>query len=179
MSAKDKAKEELLKLSMRELRDVVIKLGVSESDAEAFETKKPIIVTINTLRANKVVSPGELKKDRKRYLSKKEIMRAKLMKEPKVRIKIPLQGAEKIGIVKWAYNKVTNRKEQILISGAYTPFQRNGFKWLVGHGVYNNVPETISKMLDDADRAERKAGKEFLIDRKDPRTGKTVRDKLE
>jgi len=180
MSVKDKQKEELMKLTIKDLREILVKLGMSEEDAESFEKKKTLIATINTLRSQvKVETPGELKKEKKRYLSKKEIMRAKLMKEPRVRIKIPLQGKEKVGIVNWVYNKARKRKEQVYVSGAYTPFQINGFKWFVPHGVYNDVPETVAKMLDEVDKLTEKAGKPFLIDRLDPKTGKPVRDKLE
>ena len=67
--------EALSKLSVKELRAEVVKLGMPEGDADNFETKKPLIATINTLSAKKATeSPGQRKKDEKRYLSKREIL---------------------------------------------------------------------------------------------------------
>lgn len=173
-------KEDLNKLTVKELRQVVIKLGMPEDDAENFETKRPLISTINTLRAKAVVeTPGQLKKDKEKYLSKKERMRAILMKQPKVRILILCEGKEKPGVINWVYNKITKRKEQVYVRGAYTPVQINGFKWLVPHGKYEEVPEQIADMISDAQGMTAEAGRDYLIDRIDPETGKPVSDKLE
>ena len=159
---------------------MVVKLGMTEEDAEVFETKKPLIATINILRSNIVIAtPGQLKKDKEKYMSKKEIMRAVLMEQPKVRILIPTQGDEKPGVVEWVFNKITKRKEQVLIKGAYTPVQINGFKWIVPHGSYTEVPEQIADMVSESQNLTTEAGKEYLIDRNDPETGKPVRDRLE
>ena len=172
--------EDLTTLSVKDLREILVKLGMPEDDAEKFETKKPLIATINTLRAQKVIdTPGQLKKDKAQYLSKKEIMRAKLMAEPRVRIKIPLQPSEKPGVVKWVWNKIRKRKEQVYVSGAYTPCQINGFKWIIPHGEYTDVPQTIADLLDEADRETEAAGKAFLVDRPDEKLGGQVRDRLE
>ena len=173
-------KEDLTKLSVKELREVLVKLGMPEGDAEQFETKKPLIVTINTLRANKVVeSPGQLKKDRKQYLSKAERMRAHLMEQPKIRILVPLGPGEKRGVINLVYNKQTKREEQVYVSGAYLPVQLNGFKMLVAKGRYQEVPQQIADTISEAQNTTAEAGKDWLIDRKDPETGKSVRDKLE
>ena len=173
-------KENLIKLSVKELRKILVGLGMPKDDTEAFETKKPLIATILTLRANAVVvTPGQLKKDKKKYLSKKETMRAKLMKQRQIRILIPAQGTDKPGVVKWVYNKISKRKEQASIRGAYTPVQINGFKWLVPHGIYTEVPEQVADMISESQNMTTDAGKDFLIDRDDPKTGKPVRDKLE
>jgi len=172
-------KEDLTKLTVKELRIKLVKLGMPKEDAEAFETKKPLIATINTLRAKKAVeTPGQLKKDEEKYLSKKEVMRAILMKQPRVRILIPLQGEEKPGVIKWVLNEKRKRKEQVYIKGAYTPVQINGFKWLIPHGVYEPVPQQVADMIADSQNATINAGKDWLIDRDDPKTGKKVSDRL-
>ena len=175
-------KEDLSKLTVRDLREVVIKLGMPEEEAENFETKKPLIATINTLRAQKVVeTPGQLKKDKEEYLGKAERMRAILMEQVKknpIRILIPLEGDEKAGVINWVYNKNTKRKEQVYISGAYTPVQINGFKWLVAHGKYEEVPKQIADMISDSQNMTSEAGKDYLVDRIDPETGKPVGDRL-
>jgi len=175
-----KKKENLEKLTVKDLREIVVKLGMPEEDAEGFETKKPLIATINTLRAKVVVeTPGELKKEKEQYLSKKLRMRAILMKQPRVRILIPLESEEKPGVINWVMNKRTGRKEQVYVSGAYTPVQINGFKWLVPHGKYEEVPQQIADVISEAQQQTAEAGQDFLIDRDDPKTGKPVRDKLE
>ena len=173
-------KEDLTQLSVKELREVVVKLGMPESDAENFETKKPLIVTINTLRAQKVIeSPGQLKKDKEQYLSKAERMRARLMKQPKVRILVPLAVGEKAGVINLVYNEKTKREEQKYISGAYLPVQLDGFKILVAKGRYQEVPQQIADVISEAQNMTAEAGKSYLIDRTDPETGKPVRDRLE
>ena len=48
--------EDLTKLTVKELRAVLVKLGMKEEAAENFETKKPLIATINTLRAKNAVA---------------------------------------------------------------------------------------------------------------------------
>jgi len=173
-------KEDLNKLTVKDLREMVVKLGMSEDDAENFETKRPLISTIKTLRAQTVVeTSGELKKDKKEYLSKKEIIRKILMKQKRVRTLIPCTGKEKPGIIKWVLNKKTGREEQVYVSGAYTPVQINGFKWLVPHGVYDDVPQQVADMISESQQMTAEAGKAFLIDRDDPKMGGKVRDRLE
>lgn len=163
-------KEDLSQLTVKVLREMLVKLGMPEDDANNFETKKPLISTINTLRAQKVVeaqSKGQLKVEKKEYLSKKERMRAILMAQSTVRVKIPCEGSEKPGVIKWVYNKTTKRKEQVYVSGAYLPVQLNGFKWLVAKGVYQEVPQQVADTIDESDTATTQAGKPFLIDRDD------------
>ena len=172
-------KENLDKLRVSDLREIVIKLGMKPEKAETFETKKPLIATIELLRATKPETPGQLKKDKKQYLGKAERMRAILMKQPRIRIKIECIGKEKPGVVIWERNPVTKRKEQVYIRGAYTPVQINGFKWLVPHGSYQNVPEQVADIIGDADDQTSKAGEDFLVDREDPKTKKPIRDRLE
>lgn len=173
------AKENLNKLTVKALREILVKLGMPKKDTLNFENKKPIIATIYALRANVTTGSGQLKKDKKEYSSKKERMRAILMAQKRIRILIPTQGVEKPGVVKWVYNERSKREEQVLISGAYTPVQINGFKWLVPHGVYTSVPEQVADVVSDSQNMTNQAGKEWLLDRDDPKTGKTVRDALE
>jgi len=173
-------KEDLNKLTVKELREMVVKLGMPEDDAENFETKRPLISTINTLRAKAVVeTPGQLKRDKEEYLSKAERMRAHLMKQPKVRILVPLEAKEKPGVIKLVYNEKTKREEQVYVSGAYLPVQLNGFKTLVAKGVYQEVPQQVADVISEAQNMTAEAGRAYLIDRIDPETGKPVRDKLE
>ena len=179
----NKEREELLKLSVKDLRIKAVKLGMTEAGAEVFETKKPLVATIEALSVKKLVeveAPGHLKKEKKEYLSKREIMRRKLMKQRKVRILIPCQGTEKPGVIKWVKNEVNGIPEQKYVKGAYTPVQLNGFKWFVPHGVYAEVPEQVADQIASSQNVETEnVGKAFLVDRADPKTGKSVKDTLE
>jgi len=172
-------KEDLTKLSLKELREIIVGLGMSKEDAELFESKKPLIAAINTLRAQKEPSAGQLKKEKEAYLSKAERMRQHLAKQPKVRILVPLGIGEKPGVIKWVYNKKTKRREQVYIKGAYLPVQLNGFKILVAKGVYQEVPQQVADVISESQHMTSEAGKAFLIDRIDPETGVPVRERLE
>lgn len=174
--------EDLTKLTVKELRAVLVSLGMKEEDAENFETKRPLIATINTLRAKRteavVETKGQLKEDKKQYMSKKEQMREILMAQPKVRILVPCEGDEKPGVIKLVFNERTKRDEQVYVSGAYLPVQLNGFKWLVAKGVYQEVPQQVADTVSAAQNMTASAGKSHLIDRLDPATGKKVSEAL-
>jgi len=172
-------KEDLAKLTVKELRVKLVKLGMPEEDAEKFETKKPIIAAINTIRAKTFVeSPGQLKKDKEVYLSKKERMRKLLMAQPMVRILVPCEGAEQPGVVKWVTNKVNGRKEQEYVKGSVMSVQLNGFKWLITKGTYQEVPQQVADVVSASQNMTSEAGKPFLTDRIDPKTGKPISDML-
>ena len=176
-------KEDLTKLTVKELQAMAIKLGMPAEDASTFEVKKPLIATINALRAKEVVNESvakeEIKKDKEKWTSKKERMRAILLKQKKVRVLVPLEGKEEVGEVKWIFNEKSKRKEQVYIKGSYIPVQINGFKWIVPKGVYVDVPEQVSDIISNAQQATAESGKDFLIDRRDPETGQEVRNMLE
>ena len=181
MPEETKKQVPLATMSVKELREVLVKLGMSEENAELFETKKPLIATIDALRVKKIVdSPGQLKRDEEKYLSKKETMRAILMAQPRVQIRIPLEGQDKPGVVKWVYNERTKREEQVYVSGAYTPVQLNGFKWIVPHGPYVSVPIQVADIIGAQQNASMdNSGSAFLVDRQDPKTGNPVSTVLE
>jgi len=181
MSKEPKTQVPLATMTVKELRKLVVKLGMSEENAELFETKKPLIATIDALRVKKIVeTPGQIKRDDEKYLSKKETMRKLLMAQPRVQIRIPLEGQDKPGVVKWVYNKRTKREEQIYFDGAYTPVQLNGFKWIVPHGPYVSVPQQVADVIREQQNASMdNSGNAFLTDRQDPKTGKPVGATLE
>jgi len=171
--------EDLQNKTLKELREMVVKLGMTPKDAELFGFKKPLIATIKAF-SSKMPNKSDDEDFNKLYTSKAERMRAKLMKQPRVKIKLPLQAKETIGKVKWLFNPKTKRKEQVYFGGAFLAVQLNGFKWLVPKGVYTDVPQQISETIDEADRRTQEAGKQWLIDRegKDPKTGLSVKDVL-
>jgi len=175
-------KENLMELSVKDLRERLVKMGMPEEDAGEFETKKPLIAAITALRIagqKAAETPGQLKIEKEKYLSKREIMRVHLMNQPRVRILVPLGSKEKVGVINLVHNKETKREEQVYVSGAYLPVQLNGFKWLIAKGKYQSVPEDIADVISESLNQTTEAGKSHLIDRIDPETGKSVRDRLE
>ena len=176
-------------LSLKQLQEKAVELGMPKEDVANFNTKSQVILTINfieTLKAKEKVAtleqkedPKQEKTDRLKWQGKAELMRAKLMKQPKVKILVPLEGKEKKGVVDWVYNSKTKRKEQVYRSGAVLPVQLNGFKYFVPKGVYTEVPEQISRVIESSYNQTSEAGRDFLIDRQDPQMGGSVRDRLE
>lgn len=184
---------ELADLSVKQLREELVKLGMPVEDAEGFDTKKPIISTINTLKAKKAIEeavetvesmakldPVEEKNVNKKWASKKELMRIKLMAQPKVKIRIACEGKEQPGVVRWVMNPKTKVEEQVYISGAYHAVQLNGYKWLIPKGSYEEVPQQVADQILKAQKNTDEAGKEFnlAISRMDPETGRPVSNQL-
>ena len=159
-------KEDLLEKTVKELQAMVVELGMTEEEASYIGVKKPLIAIINTLRAKNVTKIAVEDKDaKKKWLSKKETMREKLMNQKKIRTHIPCEGKEKKGIVKWVYNKQTKREEQVYVSGTVIPVQLNGYIWLVPKGVHTELPIQVADMLADSQDAVSRAGEKYLIDR--------------
>lgn len=91
---------------------------------------------------------------REKHARKVDVMKEHLKKQPKVRMMIPLEGSEKIG--------------------ATVPITLNGYRVNVPKGVYVDVPEQISKMIEESFNQTQKAGENFRIDMK----GKNVQEAL-
>jgi len=159
-------KEDLLVKTVKELQVMLVDLGMSEEEAGYIGVKKPLIALINVLRGKEVAKiTAEDKGEKQKWLSKKETMRAKLMKQEKIRTLIPCEGKEKKGIVKWVYNKRTKREEQVYVSGTVFPVQLNGFIWLVPKGVHTDLPTQVADKVADSQDETSKAGEKYLIDR--------------
>ena len=116
--------------TVKQLREMAVKLGMPKEDAESFDKKAPLIATINILKATKATkvkkvktlnpppNPKEEKKIEKQWRSKAERMRAKLDAQPQIRFMIPLEGEEKSGVVREVM--VKGRKEYIHVSGHFS-----------------------------------------------------------
>src|SRR3990167_4376935 len=77
--------------SVKELQQELVRLGMPVEDAEGFITKKPIIATIKTLQALRAVgpelsNPQEDKQVQKKWTSKADQMRTKLLAQPTMKI---------------------------------------------------------------------------------------------
>lgn len=190
-------KPELTDRSLKQLQEQAVMLGMPQEDVSNFNTKAQLVSMIHVLEAKKAQitegkeeikrvktlvqteSPKQVKTDKKRWSSKMERMRAKLMAQPTVKVLVPLEGKEKKGVVDWVYNERTKRKEQVYRSGAVLPVQLNGFRYFIAKGVYQDVPEQIAQVITESYNQTSEAGRDFLADRADPKMGGSVIDRLE
>ena len=172
----------LEELTLKELKEEIVKLGMLAQDAETFSTKASLIVTINTFKVQQTVgiveSPKQKKSDDANYDSKAQRMYEVLEKQPFIRIKLPLDigGKEKVGVVREVMHK--NRREFVHVSGAVKSVILNGYKTLIPKGEYVEVRQQIADTLAESEKATSEAGRHLLLDRIDPETGQNVRDVL-
>jgi len=169
-------------LTLTQLKEKAVKLGMSKEEADLFTTKAPLVATIKILKKKRVetltppVSPKEEREDEQRWLSKAERMLQILLKQPRVRYALPLEPKEKPGVVREVWEK--GRFRQIHISGAVEAPQINGCKWLVPKGVMVEIPKQVFDLLADSYNITITAGENLRLDRIDPATGRPVRDIL-
>lgn len=196
-----------VELTLKQLQDRAIELGMPVEDAELFKTKAPLQATIAALEAanaskqaeedfaepevaivdgkkiEKVKTieerpnPQEERATNQAFLSKAKIMRNKLEKQPKVRWMIPLEGEEKPGVVREIMGK-DGHKEYVHVSGAIVTVQLNGYKTLVPKGVFVDIPQQVADELAQSMQQTQDAGADFKIDRVDPKTGISVSQAL-
>ena len=190
-------KKNLEELTIKQLTARLIKAGTPKEEAELFKTKDQLIVMIDMKAKEKVSSlkdtesPSERRESKNKYTTKVDIMREKLNNQSKIRIKLPLEGKEQMGVVKRVceLSKETlknmnltmsekNKFDTVHISGAVEPVTLNGYKTFVPKGIYFEVPEQVADALDEADRNTAKAGEAFLFDRFDEKTGRTVKEAM-
>lgn len=175
--------------TVKELQAELVSLGMPEEAAKAFTTKAPALATINTLKAThaqakieRVASleekpnPKEESIERRVYDSKADQMMQKLEGQRKVRVLIPLEGKEQQGIVR--EEVVHGRRIYTYVGGAVETVILNGYKVLIPKGQYVEVPEQVADVIAEAQQQTSQAGRQFLIDRIDPETGRPVRDLL-
>lgn len=173
-------------LTLKDLQNQLVELGMSEEDATKFSVKSAALSTIELLNKQKKVdisairtNPVEEKNLLVKYKTKAERMREVLLAQPTVRSIIQLTDQEKPGVVEWHYDKKTKREEQVHISGAVHEFISNGYIYLVPKGVYVDVPQQIGDDLQTRfGQGVSKIAEQFSIDRIDPQTGKAVAEQL-
>lgn len=191
---------DLEKLTVAELQEQLISLGMPEDDVAAFKTRAPLIASIKTLKAKEAMEKMETKvgdvpevekvatinerpnpvEDRevnKRWRNKAERMKAHLNSQKKVRILIPLEPNEKPGVVEWRTDKNGN-EYQVHISGALETVQLNGYKYFIPKGKYVEVPEQIAEVISTAQQRTLSAGSDISLSRIDPNTGRPFSDVL-
>jgi len=178
-------------MTVKDLRAEAVKLGMSEEDAATFTTRIQLQNVIKTLEAKpkeeikKVATivekpnPTEDRKVNKLWMGKAEIMREKLLAQPKVRFMIPLDSSkEKPGNVVWRKDRNGKPYQEAIGEGAYETVQINGFKYLVPKGVFVDIPQQVAEILSEGYRLTSQAGQDILLDRIDPETGKTVAESM-
>ena len=166
----------------KQLREELVKLGIDKKAAEGIKTKEALIATLEALRSKDVstlnppADPKEEKSIEQSWQGKADRMAKLLEKQPKVRVLIPLEPKEKVGVVKEVRERGTIQYRYV--SGAVWSKTFNGYKVILPKGTYVTVPEqiadNIAKELDQTQRA----GEHLKLDRIDPNTGRTVRSQL-
>lgn len=143
-------------------------------------TKNPVsagkveVVKVATL--DEKPDPREEKVIEKQYLSRRDIMRAKLEAQPQVPIFIPKADTEPAGIVKVV--KVAGKNEYVHVGGSVEVFTLQGYQVIVPKGVQTNVPLQIFQLWSDSLRLTQQAGSQFSVNRIDPATGQPVANRL-
>jgi hypothetical protein len=186
---------ELELLTVNQLKDKLVELGMPREDVDTFKTKAPLIATINTMLAKDATEPEvveEVKKvatleeapnpveDReinRRWLDKAKRMQDHLEQQEFVSILIPLEPTEKVGVVEERVGK-DGRKYQVHISGAIETVTLNGFKTMIPKGRYVPVRRQIAEVISESQQQTLEAGGNISIDRVDPRTGKPLSEVL-
>jgi len=185
---------ELETLTVKELQDKLVSLGMPQEDVEAFKTKAPLISSIKTMMAKDAVrepeeevkkvasieesvNPSEERKVNKEWKGKAEKMKAHLEAQEQVSILIPLADGERVGVVEWRTDK-EGKSYQVHISGAVESVQLNGYKHLIARGVYTKVPRQIAEVVSKAQSQTLEAGKNISLDRTDPNTGRPFSESL-
>lgn len=175
---------ELEEMSVKDLQAKLIGLGMPEDDVAAFKSKAPLIASIRMLenkpevkeeskeepkKVASIIEPPSPKEDRevnKKWKSKAEAMRERLMAQPKVSIMIPIDvgSKEKVGVVEWREDK-SGKPYQVHISGAIETVTLNGYKTMIPKGVYYPVPQQVAEVISKSQNQTMMAGAEFAIDR--------------
>lgn len=176
--------KQLEEMSLIKLQEEAVNLGMDKNDVRLFTVRAPIIAAIKAMKTIKgtavidVETPQEKESTEKNWKSKAKIMEERLNTQPKVRILVPLEGKEKRGDVRMVKNSKTGEMEQAHFGGAIQSVILNGYKYLVPKGIYVEVPQQVADQIQEKYQQTSEAGKQFLIDRVDPQTGKSVRDQL-
>ncbi len=135
--------------TVKELQDELVGQGFDKEVVLGIRTKSALIAMISALREKSAVvtltptkDPKEEKNTEKSWQAKADKMAKHLEKQDKVRVLIPLEPKEKVGVVKEV--KVRGILQYRHVSGAVWSKTFNGYKIILPKGVYTNVPEQIA-----------------------------------
>ena len=199
----------LNELTIKELGQKLLELGMPEEDIAGFRTKAPMIATIEALSSKEVVEeeekkvktieeklvPSEEKATNRSWKNKAERMKAKLLQQEFVSMVVPLEPADSIGSVDWIdartgavipFEKWESlsldekmRTYQKHVEGSVTTPQLNGFKYMIPKGQYIKVPKQIYEVMNAAQIEQLRALEHKSLNRIDPATGQPIRNMLQ
>lgn len=162
----------------REKKQVEVK---SELQVEALkeEVKEAKAADTKVASLEDPINVKEDKKIKRSHAGKKAIMRDLLAKQLKngenTIMMLELRSGEKPGVVNNKYDEKGNFYQEH-VSGSVEPVQINGFRYLTPRGAQARVPLRVAAVLGESMMITQNAGKEWLLDRVDPRTGGVVKD---
>jgi len=190
--------------TLQELKSELIVNGLDEKTAKAFISKAQAFTVLGILKEKKLnektakeiaeAQPKEVEKVKtieelknpkeertveKSWRSKAQIMMNIWLSEPMMSLMVPSEPGRQPGKVEWRKNK-QGESYQIALTTEDTikSIQVNGAKWLIPRGVYVEVPTRVAKKIAKELEMTNNAGKQWLIDRNDEKTGQPVGDAL-
>jgi hypothetical protein len=176
----------LEELSLKELKEKAIALGIPEEDLKGFASRTPLIVMLRAIQ-NKPSEPVKTlesvestkvrEEDDRRWENKVERQRKFYDSQPKIRTLIPTEGDEKPGVVKKVDGSL-NYENLVPISGAVWSKTFNGLRVVYPKGVYIDVPEEIANKIGLELNLTNHAGDQWRLDRVKPETGEQVSKQL-
>lgn len=124
--------------------------SMKEREAALIEKEKAIDAKVDAavdekLKAFKPMTPAQQAQVEQVHKSKEQAMKEHLAKQPKVRMYIPLEGAEKVGTV--------------------YPVVMNGYRLNVPKGVYVDVPQPVADILRTSLQQTEEAGAQYRLDK--------------
>lgn len=165
-----------------QLRADLVGLGFDENAAKNIHGKEALRATIAIVKEKKPAgnvdqtTPEEDRETERHWQAKADRMAEHLHSQNKIRVLIPLEPNEKVGVVKEVEKRGVVQYEHV--SGAVWSKTFNGYKVIVPKGVYYPVPQQIADNIATELNQTQMAGQHLKIDRVDPNTGKPVADQL-
>jgi len=158
-------------MSFAAAEEIIEKLTKAKEAEKVKEVEKEKVETIaddSTIKENKSTEQD--------WQAKADRMYHHLEKQSKVRVLIPLNSNEKVGVVKEKMVKGIRRFEHV--SGAIWSKTFNGYTVVYPKGTYVDVPEQIADNIAKEQNQTELAGQHLRLDRTDPKTGTTVGQQL-
>ena len=195
-------------LTVKELQEKLVQLGMPQEDVDAFRTKAPLISSIRALEAKSAVAEtwemnatkkedgtveySEIKKvasieEKPNPAEDREVN--KRWKNKAEAMKANLLSQEKVSILipldagsqaGVVEWRVGKNGEsyQVHISGAIESVQLNGYKYFIPKGRYVQVPRQIAEVISRSQQQTLEAGADISLDRIDPNTGRPFSEVL-
>jgi len=165
-----------------DLRTELVSLGFDESAAKNIHGKEALRATIAIVKEKRQetnvdqTTPEEDRETEQAWQAKADKMAEQLHSQEKVRVLIPLEPNEKVGVVKEVEERGVVQYRHV--SGAVWSKTFNGYKVIIPKGVYYPVPQQIADNIATELNQTQLAGQHLKLDRIDPNTGKAVAEQL-